>query len=95
MLEIAGRQAVRTCGLRALEKNVRVRIGARPDPLRWPHPKPLLADSLQRGYDFLIAREARPPDYFFVLGINIPADAQLNRTAGDRQQYRGRRPERL
>jgi hypothetical protein len=50
---------------------------------------------LQRGYDFLIAREARPPDYFFVLGINIPADAQLNRTAGDRQQYRGRRPERL
>ncbi|MGO4884853.1 MAG: hypothetical protein ACLP59_29135 [Bryobacteraceae bacterium] len=45
--------------------------------------------SLQRrGYHFFIAREARPPDHFFVLGINISADAQLNHAARHKQEYR-------
>jgi hypothetical protein len=40
-----------------------------------------------------IAREARLPDYFFVLGINTSADAQLNRAARHKQKYRCGRAE--
>jgi hypothetical protein len=82
--------------MRAFEKNVVVRVGARFDRLRGLHPKAFLADSLQRsGYDIFVAREPGPADYFFVLGINISADAQLNSSGGDQQEYRRRRPERL
>ena len=71
MLEVAGHQVIRTCGMRAFQKNIVVRVGARLNRLRGPHPEAFLANSLQgRGYHFFIAREARPPDYFFVLGVN-------------------------
>jgi len=96
VLEIAGHQVIRTCGMRAFQKNIVVRVGARLDRLRWPHPEAFLADSLQRcGYHFFIAREARPPDYFFVLGINTSAYAQLNRAARHKQKYRCGRAEGL
>jgi len=42
----------------------------------------------RRGYHFFIAREPRVPDYFFVLGINTSADAQLNHAARHKQKYR-------
>ena len=52
------------------------------------HPETFLADSLQRrGYHFFIAREARPPDYFFVLGINNSAYAQFNRASRHKKKY--------
>jgi len=96
VLEIAGHQVIRTCGMRAFEKNIVVRVGARLDRLRGTHPETFLANSLQRGgYHFFIAREARPPHYFFVLGINTSADAQLNRAARHKQEYRCGRAEGL
>ena len=87
VLEIAGHQVIRTCSMRAFEKNVVVRIGARFDRLRGTHPETFLANSLQRrGYHFFIAREARPPDHLFVLGLNTPADAQLNHASRHQQE---------
>jgi len=94
VLEIAGHQVIRTCGMGAFQKNIVVRVGARLDRLRWPHPETFLADSLQRrGYHFFIAREARPPDYFFVLGINTSAYAQFNPAARHKQKHRCERAE--
>ena len=96
VLEIAGHQVIRTCGMRAFQKNVVVRVGARLDRLRGTHPETFLADGLQRGgYHFSVAPEARPPDYFFVLGINTSAYAQLNRAARHKQKYRSGRAEGL
>jgi hypothetical protein len=82
--------------MRAFQKNIVVRVGARLDRLRGTHPETFLANSLQRrGYHFFIAREARPPDYFSVLGINTSADAQLNRAPRHQQEYRCGRAEGL
>jgi len=40
-------------------------------------------------------REARPPDYFFVLGINTSAYAQFNRASRHKKKYRCGRAEGL
>ncbi len=40
VLQIAGHQVIRTCRMRAFQKNIVVRVGARLDRLRWPHQKP-------------------------------------------------------
>ena len=78
VLRVAGDQKVGVGGLGAFEENVVVGIRTGSDFLGRFDPNAVLPDGAQRLLNYrFTAMELRAPDYFFVFGIDVAADAEL------------------
>ena len=96
VLEIAGYEVIRSRSLSAFEKNIIVWVRTSSYGFRGSNPNALLVNSLERsGDDVLVATEPGTADNLFVLGINAPADAQLNAATDRKHEYLSGRPEGL
>jgi hypothetical protein len=96
VLEIAGHQVVGLGGVGTFQKNIIVGVGTSPYDFRRPDPKAFLANGVKRaGYDVITPSKPGTADDLFVLGINAPTDAQLNRAADSKHEYLRGRPEGL
>ena len=73
-----------------------IRVGTSPYGFRRPDPKAFLANGVKRaGYDLFTPSKPGTADDLFVLGINAPANAQLNGAADSKHEYLRGRPEGL
>jgi hypothetical protein len=78
MLEIPGYEVMGAGGLRTLQKNVVVGVGAGTDLLGRLDPKSFLPDSSKCLLDYrLAAVKLGTPHYFFVFRVDIAAYAKL------------------
>ncbi len=77
MLCVSGNQVMRSRSLRALQKNIVVGIGTGADPLGRLDPESAFTNGAERTFDFIATSlEARASNYFFVLRVDVAADAE-------------------
>jgi hypothetical protein len=87
MLPIAGHDVVGASGLGALKKNIVIGVGTCMHLLGGLDPNPILPNSAECGLDCRLgAVKFGTPYYFFLLCIDIAADAKLRSRPGERHQ---------